>query len=261
MDLDDIRLKTPDEMNDEEKTFLREHKDELTDADKKDYEEVLAEKDEEEEEEGEEGEEGEEEKKPITFENQEAFDSAVDKRLKEMQEAADKAKEEEEESKEKKRFFPKDYKPKDWEQFAQDFLPFIRQTTKKDTEEFTRTQRERMAEINKQMDAETEDLRKIDPSIPAAKSEGRREFDRSIAEIMVSDPKVNTVTKAYGVYKERKVKPAGGEDSDKNKNLAKKIGGGGGGEPPKKKVEYKKFAGRTMDDAQEAAEKKFAKLA
>lgn len=251
-ELDEIRLKEPDELTEDEVKVLKENVDDLTDEEKEDYKDVLVEKKEgEEEEEEEEGKE-----KPVTFKTQEAFDTAVDKRVKEMQVEAEEKKKEEEEGKKEKRLFPKGYKPEDWNQFARDFLPVVRKTTRKDTETYTKEQRERRAEINKQLDQETEDLRKIDPSIPSIKSKKRTEFDRSIAEIMIKDPKITTVTKAYGVYKEAQTSGT----KKKQKDLAGKVGGGAGTGETTKKVKYEKFASRDMDVAEEAALRKFKAL-
>ncbi|MBU0964728.1 hypothetical protein KKC06_06840 [Patescibacteria group bacterium] len=250
-ELNEIRLKEPGDLDENEIKILKEHEKELTDEEKEDYKDVLGEKEEEEEEEEEE--EKDKKDKPITFKTQEAFDSAVSKRVEEMQVAAEKKKEEEKEEKKEKRFWPKGKKFKDADDFVKGIIPIIR----RDRELYTKEQRAQRVEIDRQLDKETEDLRKIDPSIPSAKSKDRREFDRSLAEIMISDPKITTITQAYGVYKE------GLDDGEKakRKKLASKIGGPGGGGSSKKTPKYEKFAGRTMDDAQEAAEKAFKKSA
>ena len=242
MELDEIRLKEASELTEEEGKFLKEHEEDLTDEEKEDYKDVLTEK-----KEGDNGGGGEE--KPVTFESQEAFDTAVDKRVGELEAEATRKKEEKKEEAKGDRVFPKDYKPKDLNEFAKDILG----VAEKDREIFTEKQRERMTEIDRQLDTETEDLRKIDPSIPSAGSKKRREFDRSLAEIMVKDPKITTITRAYGIYK-------GQQDSEaekKKKDLAKKVGGGGGtGEKGKKD----KVLPRDLDSAEEAAVKAFEAL-
>lgn len=242
-ELDEIRLKEPDELEDDEIKILRENKDDLTDEEKESYKDVLVEKKEEKE--------GDEKDKPITFETQGDFDTAVDKRVKGLKEEAETKKAEEEEAKKEKRFWPKKKKFTDVNEFVKDLLPIIR----KDRDEQGQQQRERMTEISKQMDSETEDLRKIDPSIPSAGSKKRRDFDRSIAEIMLKDPKVTSITKAYGVYKVEQ-----GDSKKKQTDTAGKVGGGSGGDPTAKPPKYKKFASRDMDDAEEAALKKFKTL-
>jgi len=253
-ELNEIRLKEPNELTEDEVKVLKENEDDLTDEEKEDYKEVLGtggeEKDEGEDEDDEDKDKDKE--KPITFKTQEAFDTAVDKRVETLKtEAARKKKEKEEEAKEK-RFWPKEKKFKDWDDYTKNLLPIIR----KDRQTFTEQQRERRLEIDRQLDQETEDLRKIDSKIPKAGTKERREFDRSLAEIMIKDPKIMSITKAYGVYK-------GTQKSDakkKKEDLAKKIGGGAGTGEEDKKLKYSKFGGRGMDEAQEAAEKKFRAL-
>lgn len=247
MELDEIRLKDASELTEEESAFLKENRDNLTDEELESYKDILG------EEGGEEGEE-EEEKKGVTFETEEDFQKAVDKRVQELQEEA---KRKEEAGKVENRYFPEDYKPKDWEQFAQDFLGVVR----KDREVYSRQQREKMAEIDKKLDEETEDLRKIDSSIPEAGTKERRNFDRALAGIMVDNPEINTITKAYSIYKSENKGDEGGEtEEQKRQNLAIKVGGGGGTAEESSKVKYDKFSKRSLDDAEEAALRKFEKL-
>jgi hypothetical protein len=241
LNLDEIRLKESSELSDEEGKFLKENVKELTDEEKEDYKDILGvEK---------EGKEKEGEGEAVTFKDQGAFDTAVDKRVGELKAEAAKKKEEKRGEAKGDRLFSEGYKPKDWDEFGKTMLGIVR----KDREIFTKQQRQKMTEVDKQLDAETEDLRKIDPSIPSNRSKKRREFDRALAEIMIKDPKITTITKAYGVYKE------GQSDADKKKQeeLAKKIGGGGGtGEKGKKD----KVLHRDLDDAEAAAVRRFKAL-
>ena len=240
LSLDEIRLKELDELSDDEGKFLKEHEEDLTDEERESYKEILSE------------EEGEDES--VTFKNQGEFDSAVDKRVKEMQTQAETEEETEKGQGEDKgdRLFPEKYKPKDWDEFSKDFLGIIR----KDREIHTKEQRERVLDIDRKLDQDTEDLRKIDSSVPATGTTERREFDRSLAEIMIKDPKISTITKAYGVYKEDQ----GDDNKNKQTNLAKKVGGGSGTADTTKKLKYARIASRDLDDAEAAAVAKFKKL-
>lgn len=181
MDLDEVRLKEASELSEDEGKFLKENEKDLTDAEKDVYKDVLEEKEEDEEE--------DEDKKA---EDEKKFNTAVEERVKELQTEAEEKKNTETEESKEKRVFPKGYKPEDWDDFAKTFLGVVR----KDREIYSKQQRERMSEIDRRLDAETEDLRKIDSSIPESGSKERREFDRSLAEIMIKDPKITNITRA-----------------------------------------------------------------
>ncbi len=250
-ELDEIRLKEPDELNEDEVKILKENVDDLTDEEKEDYKGILSVK-EGEEDEDKDKDKGKDKEEPITFKSQEEFDVAVTKQVETLKtEAAKKKKEAKEEAK-GERFFPKDFKPKDWDDYTKRLIPILR----KDREISSKEQTKKLVDIDRQLDAETEDLRKIDSSIPSAGSKKRREFDRSLAEIMIGDPKITSITKAYAVYKGNEETAA----KKKKKDLAKKIGGGSGTGEGDKKVKYSKFGGRGMDEAEEEALKQFKTL-
>lgn len=257
MELDEIRVKDPTELSEEEGTFLKENMDDLTEEEVDTFSTILADKEEDKEEDKIEDKD-EDEEKEVIFKDQDSFNAAVDSRLKELQEE-EKQKEEaakKAEANKDSRLFPEEYKPKDWDEFAKQFLGIVRQ----DREIYTRQQREKMAEIDKKLDAETEDLRKIDPTIPAVGTKERGDFDKSLAEVMIQNPEIRTITGAYAAYKE---KQRGGEKDKEveKKKVATKVGGSGGsGESSAARPKYTKFSNRSLDDAEEAALEKFKKL-
>jgi len=258
-DLDDVKLKTPDEMSDEEKDFLKENEDKLTDADKKDYEEILKGKKENEDETEEEDEtEKKDKKKEKKEEPKHTFktDEDLEVYLKDRKEKekAEKVKLKADAKVKKGQFFPKGYKPSDWNEYTKDVLKIVRD----DRQRFSEDQRKTMARINDKLDSETEELRALIPDIPKQGTKARRTFDRNIAEVMIKNKSVTTVASAYkqlrGESKAKKVA------KEKKTNLAKKIGKGTGTADAPKEAKYEKFAKRDLDDAAEAALDKFEKL-
>src|SRR3990167_451337 len=106
--LEDIRLKEPEELEDDEMKVLKDNWDSLTDDEKGIFKDVNTES------------EPKKEEKKFGFGSQEEFDNAVTEKAKQVLEEERKAKEEAEKSKETKtdeeRFFPEGYQAKDWDE-------------------------------------------------------------------------------------------------------------------------------------------------
>ena len=261
-DLDEVKLKTPDEMSDEEKDFLRENKEELTDGDKEDYKDILEEKEEpEKEEEGDDKEvveEGDKEEKEEAAKHSFKTDEELEAYYKERQEKekAERKRAKEDSKISKGEYFPKDYKPADWNEYTSEVLKIIRN----DRSKFAEDQRKNITKINQRLDDETEELRGLPgiAGIPAKGTKARITFDTEITNIMLRDKSVSSVAKAFKVMQEAKQEKT--EVKEKKESLAKKIGSSAGTAEETKDVEYKKFASRNLDDAAEAALAKFNKL-
>ena len=244
LNLEKVVTKAPGELEEKESAFLQEHVGELSDEQKETFKEVLEKKEPEKE-------------KGVNFETEEQFQAYLDKHYegRREQEKIDRKQVKQEQKLAKGQFFSKGYAPKDWNEYTSQVLNIVRQ----DRQAHTKAEREQMMDIDRRMDEETEDLRAIDPSIPATGTKERREFDRQIAQIMHDDYKnIARVSQAYAILKKGQT----GEDEKKKAqtNIAKKVGGGGGSASDIKPVKYKKFASRDMDAAQEAAEKKWDSL-
>lgn len=267
--LDDARLKELDELTDDDKKTLQEHKDDLTDDELETFKDVLGEEKGGEEEEEEEG--GEEGGEP-TFKTQEEIDEYIDQKWKEKEDTRTQKEEKDEGEEKEPEIFTKKYKPAGWSGFAKDLVSTMREMDKKEKEKFSRE----LKEINKEFDAEIENLRKGGEDIPKKGSKERGEFDRELAKIGMKFKGVTSMGEAYEIYKVTKSKISskgekkeeegdegeeGEEGKGKDKTARRVAGGSGGGTPPKgKERKYKDVATRTLDDATDAAIKKFKDL-
>lgn len=249
LNLDDVRLKDADELNDDEKKFLDEHQDELTDEERDAFGIEVKEPEPEPE--------PEPKPEPFAFKSKEEFDTAVEERTKAAIEADRRARLEEEARKkrevgEPEKIFEK--APADWEEAGQRIVEF----QERRTETRDRVVRERIAAINREYDEQIVEIRRQNPNLPAKGTEEGEEFERELAEIGARFKGVTNMTEAYEVYEAK----AGGAEKigTKQKGVAGKVGKPSGGAPPLTKREYKKVAGRTLDEAEEAAVRKFRQL-
>ena len=142
------------------------------------------------------------EPKGISFENEEAFNAAVDKVVATREQAQKEAEEEAQRQAEadKDRFMPKDYKAKDWDEAAKTMYPAFRERFREELKAEQETYRKKINEINKGFDSEIENLRKTDQSIPETGTKERTDFDRELASLGVKYG-VNNMTQAYNIYK------------------------------------------------------------
>ena len=239
-ELDEVRLKEPDELTDEEKGLLKEHQDELSDEEKDAFKSVIEPKEE----------EPKEEEPFKTFKTQDELDAFLEEN-KSKEELEDK---EEEGGVEPANFFPDDYKPKNWNEFANDLLPKLKPEIRKETEAFTEDTKRKIGEINAQFDAEIEQLRVIDPNIPEVGTSERVAFDKSLAQVAIKNKDVRTMTQAYSIYKaEQGNKGDDNKEDEVREDLAKKVGGGSKSEGASKEKKYADITSTSDDDAWEAA--------
>lgn len=249
MDLDDIRLKMSDELNEDERKFLNEHVGELNDEEKEAYKDIITS---EELPKGKEG-EGEEE---IKFKSQADFDKAVDavvaKAIAQKEEERKTAEEEEKRRKETPpddRFFPEGYQAKDWNEAAKEMYGKFEERFTKKQEQTKRETQTALEKINQEFDKEIEDLSAQDSAIPAKGTKERDEFDRELAEIGVEFAGVTNMTQAYKIYQALhtgKTKTEGVPESQRR--IASNVGRSGGERTQISERKYKDIHGRTMDD-------------
>lgn len=255
LNLDDVRLKDASELSEEEKPFLKEHKDELTEAEIEAFSEAVDFREEEEKKE----EEEEKKEEPFAFKSQEEFDKAVEDKLQAtLDERARKRREEKEAKKreaplgEPEKIFEKE--PKDWEEAGRRIVEY------KDKRDMARATavRQEIDTANREFDEQIVEIRRANPDLPATGTEEGDKFDRKLAEVGAKY-KLSTMTDAYEIWKDTEGGKGGGI-SKTQKGLASKVGKGGGGGAPAKKRSYGEVAGRSMDEAEEAAVKKFRSL-
>ena len=265
MDLEDIRLKEPDELTDEEGKFLKENADDLTDEEKETFKDQLKEE--------------EKEEKGFAFKSEEEFKSAVSKAVTDAVAASKKAEgEEAEEKKEEEKkgkeedFVDPTWKAPNWNEAAKRLFPVFRDRIIGEIQTLNAKQRDRLAEINEEFDKEIEDLAKIDKTIPAKGTAERDEFEAELARIGAENKSVTNMTGAYGLWKakggkieikeeeeqkkEEGTPVEGTEVSSRQKELAKKVSRGGAEKKTYKEKSYARIASRTLGDlVAEEAEK------
>ena len=252
LDLDDVRLKEPEDLSDEEKTFLKENEADLTDDEKETYKESL-----EAEDKGEEEEE-EEESKGLSFESEEELDKYLDRysagREKKAAEA-DKGKGEDEDVPD---YFPAGYKPKDWNEPFKQYTPKMREMMREEIRAERTEESNRKEKLNKEFDAEIETLRGAHKEIPAIGTPERATFEKDLAQVIVAYPGVRNMTEAYNIKTALDSAGGGSKGKTDTKGTARKVGssgGEGGGEEGKPKSLHK-----DMDAAQDAALTKLESL-
>ena len=242
MNLDDIRVKDIEELNDDEKKFVGENWTKLT-TEEQDYYKPLH------------TEEGGEFKLP--YKTQEEFDSHVDKLVEDKIEARKKAREDEKKAKtsSEDRIFPEGFKAKDWNEAFSMAIPKVQERIIKEIQGMNLKQREALDKINKDFDQEFEDIATKNPSLP---KRGTTERDDWEAEVAAVGTKYNqhTMTKAYELWRNLRTAKGGvgGEAAEiitegrPASDLTKKIsrGYGAGGSAPKTK--YYVGGGRRLDD-------------
>jgi len=259
--LDDIRLKDADELSDEERDFLRENKDELTDEELESFGDVLTEeKDEEEEDKHEDEEKEEEEEKGFSFESEEDFIEKTSRVFERVLEKREKKTDTDTEKKETDRIFPEGFKPRDWEEAGQKIHEAWERKQKAMADELKR----KADEINREWDNQLADLRIKNPNLPKAGTKEGASFDQELSGIIAKYKGVTNMNEAYEIWEAKHGGGKGGENqkdvSGKQKDLVKKIGKSSAGEEEKKQKKYQEIAGKDMDDAEEAALRRWKEL-
>lgn len=247
MNLDDIRLKEPDELTDEEKGFLRENQDDLTDSDREAFASAL-----------EESEPEDDDGKGFAFESEEDFENRVSRVFERVLERQKKPESEpkSEPKDDDEPIFPKDYKPADWNEAGQKML----EAWEKKQQAKQAEQMKRMEEINKQWDQQLDDIRYKNSDIPKANTKEGKKFDKDLAGILAKYKGVTDMNEAYEIYEAThqadKKEPA----SDKQKDLAKKVSQGSGGDTNEPERKYEEVAKRSIDQARDAAIRRWEEL-
>ena len=243
MELDDILLKEVTDLSEEEKTYLKEHKDELEDAEKETYKDIITEK---------------EEDKGFSFKSQEDLDQYLDRFV---DSKLPKKEEKKPEGEEIPDFFEKDYKPKDWNDYTKAVLPKITEYLSKNPKikesvkaEIALTEQEKeeaKKKINEEIDTEIATLRKTHTDIPKPDSDEGKTWEKDLAQTFIDFPSLRSMDEAYRIME---LKKGSKEKTDEEKeSLAKKVGGGSGTGETSKPRKYSEIAGRSMDDAFERA--------
>lgn len=215
MEIDDIRLKEVDELSDDEKGFLREHREDLTDEEMESFKGVLEEKKEDEDDKG------------FSFKSQEELDKYLEEKLEERLEVKEKERQEEEERIKREKetgeeeFFPKDYKATNWDEAFKKVYPKLEEKILGKLGKMNAEQKAKVEEINKTFDKQIDDILAKNKDLPE-----REDLEKELNGIVLKFKGVTDMNEAFEIYKA--VKSA--ENKDKQKDLAKKIGSGGGGE-------------------------------
>jgi len=239
VDLEDVRIKEVADLSDEEKDFLKEKWDDLTEDEQTIFKEVNTEEKKEEE---------------FKFESKEEFDKAVSERTEAILADKEKARKEEEEKakgkgEEDERFFPDGYQAKDWNEAAKEMFPKFRERIFKEQNEVRQKTQETLDNINKEFDAEIETIAKEDKTIPAKGTKERDDFETELSQIGIEYQGVTNMTQAYKIWQALN---SGGkkteEVGEKQKSLASKVGRTGGEGETVKKRSYKEISGRSMDE-------------
>ena len=243
MDLEDVRIKEVADLSDEEKDFLKEKWDDLTEDEQTIFKDVNTE-----------GAGKGEEDKEFKFESKEDFDKAVSERTEAILADKEKARKEEEEKakgkgEEDERFFPDGYQAKDWNEAAKEMFPKFREKIFKEQNEVRQKTQETLDNINKEFDAEIEAIATEDKSIPSKGTKERDDFETELSQIGIEYQGVTNMTQAYKIWQALN---SGGkkteEVGEKQKSLASKVGRTGGEGETVKKRSYKEISGRSMDE-------------
>jgi len=238
MDLDDIRLKEPEELTNDEKKFLSENKNDLTDEEKEVFASALKPS------------ESKEPEKPEFNLTEEEFQKRVDDRVQQVLEERKKAREEAKRPKDDTQI-TSDWKPKDWKE-AFDTLDRVlskkyvgKEEVPQVIQQYSETQRKKIEEHQKMFDEQTEEMKAKYPDLVPDKGTPEREtFDANVAEIAI---KYGT-TSLKGAIEVYKLTHGKGSVDEKQSDLAHKIGKGGSGEAPKVERKYSERP-RNLDDA------------
>lgn len=297
MDLDEVRFKQPEELNDGEKSFLKENEANLIEEEKEIFKSVLH---------PEEFTTVPVEGSPpvvtppattvpptvpetppaptegaINFKTEAELDAWLEKRDQKRFDDAERvkvAKAEEdaektrlaEQNKDGIKFFEEDYKPNDWNEFANVFMKVALPVFSQEIGKMTETQKEKyqaqVAAVDDAFTKETDLLKTEGKEIPEEGTPERVELDKELAKISLEFGIVDTdkpMHKAFEIYEYRKGKvtspaitpPAVTPPPVKTPpttDLAKKVGTSPNANPTTPKKSYKDVQSKTMDQIMEA---------
>lgn len=210
MDLDKLKLKTSDELNDEEKAFIKENADKLNDEDKSAYSDFLGtpSSDEDNPEGGSQGEpssngnaadeanKGQAAPQPqgYTFKNEEEARSFIAKTLTEEQQRQRQSAIDAAQTPAEKKYVEDNWKPKTWNEGFKMAVKFAKEEIK---EEERRTTEEREAKT-KELEREWDDIAKAN-NVPARSTPEGQKILKEVYEVGVKYSQPN-FTKAYELW-------------------------------------------------------------
>jgi hypothetical protein len=233
-DLDDIKVKDPTTLTDEEKGVLKDSWDSLTDDEKGTFKDVNP------------------PSVPETFgfKSQEEFDKAVTERTEKILADKETARLEEERKKllpPEEDFFPPNFQAKDWNEAARIMFPKFKEKIFKEQEMTTKQRQEQIDKINQEFDKEIESIVVSNPELPKKGTPERKDWETELAKVGMEYP-VRNMTQAYNIWKALKGGKSEEPVSNRQKDLASKIGRSGGEGTVVKERSHKELSGRSMDD-------------
>ena len=242
---DDIRLKAADELNDEDKSVLKENWEELTDEEKDAFKDSVTPE-----------EKKKEEEEAFSFKSKDEFEKAINERVQktiEDREAEARDREEKKNKPAEERFFPEGYQAKDWNAAAEEMYPKFRERFAKEDQEARKKTQEALDNINKGFDEEITTLAGEDKEIPKKGTKERDTFEAELFQIGVDYKGVTTMTDAYKIYKavhggKAKEEEEKEEVGTRQRDLASKVGRSGGEGTEVKQRKYSEISRRSMDE-------------
>ena len=243
--LDDIRLKSIEELDDSDKTELNKSWDTLTSEEKDYFGTVHVQAG------------GQDEGFKLPFKSQEEFDQHIDS-LVEKREEARRLQAEEEKRKaaqpSEDKLFPDGYKAKDWNEAFGNALPKIEERIIKKIENMSQERRDQFAKINEGFNKEFEDIATKDANVPKKGTQEREDWEADVATVG-SRFHQTSMTDAYEIWKamnankpSQEVEPANLRVEGQPANLVSKVGRGYGTGGSPTKTTYKVGGGRRLDD-------------
>lgn len=229
--LEDIRIKEPTDLDNDEKNVLNESWDDLSEEERGTFKDIKV------------------EEKPFAFKSQEEFDKAVTTKTEKVLEDKEKAKQEEEEAKKRppeEEFFPKDYQAPDWNKAAKDMYPKFRDRMLKEQGETNKKRQDQIDKINKTFDEEVKELAKKE-NIPEDDTKARKTFSTELSKIGLEYTGVTNMTQAHKIWKVLKTEKKE-EVPERQSDLASKIGRSSGEGTTVKERSHKELSGRSMDE-------------
>ena len=238
MKIEDIKVKKAADLTDDEKGFLKEHSDDLSESEREEFKEVLEPKEEE-----------------FGFGSKEEFNKAVAEGVETSLEARKKARAAEKIKKAAKKegvdfsgLFTEE--PKDWGEALSRIYPEFEKKITGSVIDALKTQakerQDRMATIEKEYDVEVVQIRKDNPEMPKRGTKEGDQFEEELADIGNKYKGVTNMTEAYEIWKVTKGKPGG--VGTRQRGLARKIGKGKGAPVKAKARPYRELAGKRMDE-------------
>jgi hypothetical protein len=207
----------------------------------------------------------EEKKEGFSFESEQDFmektakvmGSVLDERARAKREAKQR-KVEEKEGGLSDKIFPEGYSAPNWEDPSRKIIDRAKAEIRREDAERHRKATERLESISQEFDNQIAQIRKDNPNLPAQGTEKGNEFERELAEIGAKYKGITNMHDAYEIWGVKQTKKS--RPSSRQRETASKVGRPTGGPTPTKKRPYAKVAGRSLDEAEDAAVKRFKEL-